>query len=94
MHQRLDELVGLAPLVGRLHREHRMLDRRPQPVHHRVVGQPGPVPPAVPVHREVAADESGDIHLASGDAPHVHQKRPNHLGTRAFGAESRPSRKP
>ena len=78
--QRLDELVGLAPLVGRLDREHRVLDRRAGAVHHGVVGQPGPLPAPVAVHREVAAAERRDVHPAPGDPAHVQQQRAHHLG--------------
>ena len=80
VHQRPDELVGLAPLVGALHREHRMLHRRSRAVHHGVVGQPGPVPSPVAVHPEVAPGERRDVHPGAGEAPHVEQERADDLG--------------
>src|SRR3989441_261958 len=57
---RLHELVGLARLVGLTHGAHRVGRGLADAVHHRVVGDPGPLPALVAVHRVVAAHDRGD----------------------------------
>jgi hypothetical protein len=62
VHQRPDELVGLAPLVRRLDGQHRMLHRGAGPMRHRVVRQLGAVPAAVPIHAIVPPGERRHLH--------------------------------
>src|SRR3989442_5229206 len=62
---RLHELVGLARLVGLTHGAHRVGRGLADAVHHRVVGDPGPLSALVAVHRVVAA-HAGGVH---GPAP-------------------------
>src|SRR3989454_167493 len=57
---RLHELVRLARLVGLPHRAHGVGRGLADPVHHRVVGDLGPLPALVAVHRVVAAHDRGD----------------------------------
>src|SRR2546426_880148 len=57
---RLHELVGLARLVGLTYGAHRVGRGLADAVHHRVVGDPGPLPALVAVHRVVAAHDRGD----------------------------------
>jgi hypothetical protein len=85
MDQRMDELVRLTPLVGGLHRKHRVFHRSPYTAHHGIICQLGAFPPPVPVHSIVAAGEGGDVHLAARDASHVHQEGSNHLRAQGWG---------
>ena len=80
VHQRPHELVGLAALVGGLHREHRMLHRDADPMRDGVVRGLRALPATVAVHAVVAAGERRDVHPIPGDASHVEQQRAHHLG--------------
>ncbi len=84
-HPRLHEFVGLTRLIRLRDRRERIGDRRADAVDHRVVGELGPVPSLVAVHRVVAPHHSGH-----GDAiaqlPHEPEPR---LGERIASIEPR-----
>jgi hypothetical protein len=67
-HDRLHELVGLATRKGGFHRGHRILRPNSDAAHHGVVGHPGAIPSAVPVHRVIAPDQRRDDGLARSNA--------------------------
>ncbi len=85
MHERPHELVGLAALVGGLHRQHRVLGGDADTMGDGVVRRAGAIPALVAVHAVVAPRERCDIDAAARDPAHVEQQRAHDLGAEGRG---------